>query len=146
MLFLNVSDDTIFRAIVIKPENIQELLDSADLSNVPPQALAVLNMVLEKFQWVSFGFDPYAFSAELIVQTASETDAEELLELIQATQEAGIESLRLGLHAGIAKGAQDNPALLFFAEYVPLLTEIARGAVRQTLPQIDGAKLIFSCQ
>ena len=144
--FDNMSEDTIVRAIVVKPENLQELLEGVDLSQVPPQAMAVLNMVLEKFQWVSFGVGIYALSAELTVQTSSEEDAEELLELFRAAQDAGVEMLRLGLQSGIAQGAQENPALVFLAEYIPLLTEIARGAIRQTLPEIDGAKLIFSCQ
>ena len=138
------SDDVIFRAIVVKPENIQELLDSTDLSNVPPQAKIMLDMVLEKFQWISFGFDPYAFSARLTVQTSSETDATELLELLRGMQDAGIEAMRIGLFGGITQGARENPGLVFLAEYVPLFMEIVRGAVRQTLPQINGAKLIFS--
>jgi len=144
--FDNMSEDTIFRVIVIKPENLQELLDGVDLSCIPPQAMAVLNMVLEKFQWISFGLDVYAHSVELTVQTSSEEDAEELWELLKATQDMGIEMLRIGLYGGITMGAEDNPALLLFMEYIPLLTEIARGAIRQTLPEIDGTKLIFSCQ
>ena len=137
------NEDAIFRAVVIKPENIQELLNAADFSNVPPQIKIMLDMVLEKFQWVAFCVDPYAFSVCLTVQTSSETDAEELWELLKSTQDAGIEAMRIGLLAGIAQGAQENPALFLLTEYVPLFTEIARGAVRKTLPHIVGAKLIF---
>jgi len=143
--FEDMPEDAIFRAVVFKPENIEDLFASVGvrLSDAPPQALAVLNMILDKFQWVSFGFDPYAFSVGLTVQTFSETDAEELLELFKATQDAGIEALRSGMYAGIAQGAQDNPALFLFTEYVPLVTEIVRGAARKTLPVIDGTKLFF---
>jgi len=143
--FDNMSEDTIVRAVAIKPENLQELLDGVDLSQVPPQVMAVLNMVLEKFQWVSFGFDVYAFSVELTVQTSSEEDAEELLELFKVTQDAGIEMLRIGLYSGATMGSEGDLAFALFAEYIPLLTEIARGAIRKTLPEIDGTRLIFSC-
>jgi len=143
--FDNMPEDAIVRAIVLKPENLQELLDGADLSQVPPPAMTVFNMILEKFQWISFGVDIYTLSAELTIQTSSEEDAEELWELLKATQDMGIEVLRIGLFSGATMGSQGDFAFALFAEYIPLLTEIARGAIRQTLPQVDGTKLIFSC-
>jgi len=143
--FQNMPEDTIFRAVVIKPTNVQELLDSVDLSQVPPQVFTILNVVLDKFQWIAFEYDPYACSVRVTVQTSSETDAKELHELFQAAQDAGVEAIRLGLYAGIAHYARENSAWNFGTEYVPLLTEVIRGTLRKKLPQIDGSRLVFSC-
>lgn len=138
------SDDVILRGIVIKPNNFQELLKSVDLSDLPPQAVLTTDIFLDKVQWAAFGVNPYTCWAGLTVQTSTQTDAEELRELIYTAQDAGAEALRIGLQSGIVAGAEDQPALVFLTEYIPLLTEIARGALRKTLPQIDGTKLIFA--
>lgn len=143
--FQGMTDDTILRGLIVKPNNIRELLDSVDATDFPQQLQVLIDIYLEKVQWVSFGVDPYRPHAVLAVQAAGESEAQELYELLKSSQDAGVEAMRLGLLAGIAQGSQENPALIAVTEFVPLLTEIARGAFRQTLPQVyNGTKLIFS--
>lgn len=142
--FQGMTDDVILRGVVIKPDNIQELLKSIDMTELPPQALIIIDAFLEKIQWVSFGVNPYGPGAGLTIQTAGEDEAKEFWDILKSAQDAGIEGFRIGLLAAAMQGASENPGLLFFTEYIPLLTEIVRGAARQALPRIDGQKLIFS--
>ena len=141
--FQEMPPDTILRGVIVKPKNVQELFQAANLSEIPPQVTLFLDSFLDKVRWVSFGVNPYDLSAFAVVQTASEDDASELRELLESMQDGFVESLRLGMHAGVIQAADGNPAMVLFTEYIPLATEIIRGANRQLLPRIDGAKLAF---